>query len=245
MTSVSSCMESHRCAILISCRASHASFCTWNRSIARSAYVKHRRTMRFILLERSMVTSFTMERRFSGITAYQWYPMSLYFSPEQLGFLFYRRLLDWTLWYKAHRHWWLFRLYRVSFPYSWEDKPLVSVGKFTPLAITAQYFLALFLKSTPVYMIIVVKRTVGRRPRLHTLLLKKRKLFGVAGILRLDIVIRKSETIVCMQILTAATVGYQVNGLVADWEVPCCYRRLEAFGLLYSDYSGSRKVFLI
>ena len=58
-----------------------------------------------------------------------------------------------------------------------KDKPLISAKKLIILMITAQKLLVLLFKSTAVYMVICIKRTGGRRPRLHTLLLKKRKFF--------------------------------------------------------------------
>ena len=52
-----------------------------------------------------------------------------------------------------------------------KDKPVFCMREFGPLAIAAEHFLVLLFKRIPVYVIIVVKRTGGRRNRLHTLLL--------------------------------------------------------------------------
>ena len=54
-----------------------------------------------------------------------------------------------------------------------KDKPVFCMREFGPLAIAAEHFLVLLFKRIPIYVIIVVKRTGGRRNRLHTLLLKK------------------------------------------------------------------------
>ena len=67
-----------------------------------------------------------------------------------------------------------------------KDKPVFCMREFGPLAIAAEHFLVLLFKRIPVYVIIVVKRTGGRRNRLHTLLLKKPQTPWSSGFLQLS-----------------------------------------------------------
>ena len=55
-----------------------------------------------------------------------------------------------------------------------KNEPFLRMGEFTPFTIAAEYLLVLPFKRIPVYVVIVVKRTGGRRERLHTLLKKPR-----------------------------------------------------------------------
>ena len=52
-----------------------------------------------------------------------------------------------------------------------EDKPLLRMGELLPFTIATEYFLVLLLKCVAVDVVIEVKRTGGRRNRLHTVLL--------------------------------------------------------------------------
>ena len=76
--------------------------------------------------------------------------------------------------------------------------------EFGPFAIAAEHFLVLLFKRIPVYVIIAVKRTGGRRNRLHTLLLKSRKLLGVAGSFSLQL-IRVGEVSVILLVVPFAS----------------------------------------
>ena len=65
-----------------------------------------------------------------------------------------------------------------------KNEPFLRMGEFPPFTIAAEYLLVLPFKRIPVYVVIVVKRTGGRRDRLHTLLLKKPRTPSGSGFLR-------------------------------------------------------------
>jgi hypothetical protein len=67
-----------------------------------------------------------------------------------------------------------------------EHADVFCMREFGPLAIAAEHFLVLLFKRIPIYVIIVVKRTGGRRNRLHTLLLKKPQTPWSSGFLQLS-----------------------------------------------------------